>query len=112
MREKQNLLVFANLNLRITPAYAGKTILLVSQLILYKDHPRVCGKNVYQKRKVAIMDRITPAYAGKTVDNLLQALYIQDHPRVCGKNAQSAGAFSIALGSPPRMREKLPARSP
>ena len=31
-------------NLRITPAYAGKSCLHISQIIHFQDHPRLCGE--------------------------------------------------------------------
>ena len=71
----------------ITPAYAGKTKLENTLVILEWDHPRVCGKNpsklpfkhfklgspprMREKRSSncteGINQRITPAYAGKTL---------------------------------------------
>ena len=32
---------------RITPAYAGKTCSFLFVECLYKDHPRVCGENLF-----------------------------------------------------------------
>ena len=37
--------------LRITPADAGKTLLLRSCVIVGVDHPRGCGENVFRKVK-------------------------------------------------------------
>ena len=71
---------------RITPAYAGKTVVNGSHFGCSGDHPRVCGKDVTailyyciypgspprmrERRslhKILIKKyRITPAYAGKT----------------------------------------------
>ena len=31
--------------LRITPAYAGRTVLPKDPLMTWEDHPRVCGEN-------------------------------------------------------------------
>ena len=73
--------------LGITPAYAGKTELGVSQAGHGEDHPRVCGENLdsygawelpigsppRMRGKPAVFAyggsqyRITPAYAGKTI---------------------------------------------
>ena len=72
---------------RITPAYAGKSLCHLLILFLEKDHPRLCGEklsNRLDKRCVAgspppmrgkahaltplkIYGRITPAYAGKSL---------------------------------------------
>ena len=54
--------------------------------------------------------RITPADAGKThPDSCLPKLF-QDHPRGCGENRATLMKQKSRLGSPPRMRGKLPNR--
>ena len=45
MREKQGKRYARIRRLRITPAYAGKTIENKNLLDEKEDHPRVCGKN-------------------------------------------------------------------
>ena len=50
---------------------------------------------------------ITPACAGKTNKQTGAMHCTRDHPRVCGKNATQAHKETAALGSPPRVREKL-----
>ena len=86
MRERLKPLLILSAVIRITPAYAGKTIGNIPQSKVVKDHPRVCGKDrclgshqllnqgspprmrerlnetIRKRRK----PRITPAYAGKT----------------------------------------------
>ena len=91
---------------RITPAYAGKTILERRYSRLQPDHPRVCGENatytLTQWRSTGSPprmrgkplrlhgayqhQRITPAYAGKTVNAAASVRLRPDHPRVCGEN--------------------------
>ena len=51
---------------RITPAYAGKSVLQNNQYVVCGDHPRLCGEKVMLKRIRIILVRITPAYAGKS----------------------------------------------
>ena len=51
---------------------------------------------------------ITPAYAGKTISFVILSLMAWDHPRVCGKDAWRVFLSSKIVGSPPRMRERLP----
>ena len=51
--------------------------------------------------------RITPACAGKTVFLVQMMKHHQDHPRVCGKNYYGDELRTSAVGSPPRVREKL-----
>ena len=91
---------------RITPACAGKTRLETMEMLVVRDHPRVCGKNmlavvfkvsalgspprVREKLNLCwighVFLRITPACAGKTLARLLELSLKRDHPRVCGKN--------------------------
>ena len=72
--------------MRITPAYAGKTYIMLMIAVMSKDHPRIRGKDNLiiissklilgspphtrerqEKAKETINTiRITPAYAGKT----------------------------------------------
>ena len=44
MRGKVKKIVCGLTALRITPAYAGKSIIITSPLISFRDHPRVCGE--------------------------------------------------------------------
>ena len=91
---------------RITPAYAGKTLLFFTWVVGGADHPRVCGENMKpttflnrdcgspprmrgklrQRQVRKRTNRITPAYAGKTSPCLGGLSYRSDHPRVCGEN--------------------------
>ena len=111
---------------RITPAYAGKTLLSTPLQTNLWDHPRVCGKNCPLSLEVlrglgspprmrekhicackrALANGITPAYAGKTCKKTPPVRVPRDHPRVCGKNLIAALDEMFSLGSPPRMREK------
>ena len=110
----------------ITPAYAGKSLVVFWPQGASKDHPRVCGEKmsvpmlVYRllgspprMRGKAIRAgqcrppaRITPAYAGKS--NAAQTGYAHswDHPRVCGEKKRGSWLLSMVWGSPPRMRGK------
>ena len=76
----------ADIKQRITPAYAGKSVLCSSGFSRKWDHPRVCGEKIGIKRQRANelgspprmrgkeypanshqpKHRITPAYAGKS----------------------------------------------
>ena len=50
--------------------------------------------------------RITPAYAGKRSAAFDFEKRIKDHPRVCGEKRGMKPLYSVAGGSPPRMRGK------
>ena len=110
----------------ITPAYAGKSGLMIWPLILYPDHPRVCGekcagtgflpgvrgspprmrgKAEFANAGYAVMG-ITPAYAGKSATRLYRGSMIWDHPRVCGEKLHAFLYAPCDIGSPPRMRGK------
>ena len=110
----------------ITPAYAGKSFLVIPLVSSAWDHPRVCGEKVQTSgpdtAKVGSPPRmrgkvkgrcrglagrgITPAYAGKRTARTLSSLAAWDHPRVCGEKCKYGRNHSISLGSPPRMRGK------
>ena len=86
VREKPTNLLKLILKLRITPAYAGKTSCVLSSGLRDRDHPRMCGKNLYpaipvqgirgspprvreklkRRHHCHALSGITPACAGKT----------------------------------------------
>ena len=112
----------------ITPAYAGKRLEYLVNPFSSKDHPRVCGeKNIVRKASFdpqgspprmrgkdaepdaeCNSDGITPAYAGKRQSSWPNISRRVDHPRVCGEKAQTAQQTETRIGSPPRMRGKVP----
>ncbi len=47
MRERQGKHIAVRGGSRITPAYAGKTVMTYMSRPYGQDHPRVCGKDVY-----------------------------------------------------------------
>ena len=95
--------------------------------LIYKDHPRACGKhNSNMPEKVCLAGSpprlretpeahggpqnshgITPAPAGNTGRMSAFGLSAQDHPRACGKHPSCKAAMSSRRGSPPRLRETL-----
>ena len=52
--------------------------------------------------------RITPADAGKTARRGGRMFRKEDHPRGCGENIIPHSNVTLLIGSPPRMRGKLP----
>ena len=86
MRERPSSCSRNHQSSRITPAYAGKTLVHVDDIVAVEDHPRVCGKDdllvmcygntvgspprmrerLTCAKTVGMIIRITPAYAGKT----------------------------------------------
>ena len=112
--------------IRITPAYAGKSLRRAPQRPLYRDHPRVCGEKFLTAKALCLPPGspprmrgkgnsyanrgrhygITPAYAGKRVAKALDKIVSGDHPRVCGEKLIFLRRIGGRLGSPPRMRGK------
>ena len=92
----------------ITPAYAGKSAMVLPMDVKEEDHPRVCGEKVYdgevvapelgspprmrgKERVLVIIQRflrITPAYAGKSSVISKPSDAYGDHPRVCGEKGK------------------------
>ena len=101
--------------------------MLLGFVVLFRDHPRVCGENLrcFQlliviagspprvrgkralPRQASQVRGITPACAGKTDTEALRKRYFRDHPRVCGENPLPDIRISARPGSPPRVRGKL-----
>ena len=112
--------------LGITPACAGKTKFGSVRFGPSQDHPRVCGKDHLEEKSVEnglgspprvrerpnrdpldnTAMRITPACAGKTFLFATVCRPVQDHPRLCGKDVEILVNHSMAIGSPPRVRER------
>ena len=90
---------------RITPAYAGKSVNGQPAHRQGEDHPCVCGEKVTERRvwmdragsplrmrgkasrndAEALDVRITPAYAGKRSSRRCRSRRGKDHPCVCGE---------------------------
>ena len=127
MRGKGRKAAPSYLDLRITPAYAGKRVLWCVCPSVAGDHPRVCGEKVRAGAlvchkpgspprmrgkangycKTRGFSGITPAYAGKRAFFFLHNLPFWDHPRVCGEKFKNLHHDVNSLGSPPRMRGKV-----
>ena len=112
---------------RITPAYAGKSPNPRKKIVSLQDHPRLCGEKYVRgaehaagtgspppmRGKANIGDdigddfRITPAYAGKRMPCKSVWNSIQDHPRLCGEKCRKKYTRLYDSGSPPPMRGKV-----
>ena len=98
---------FAPLLTGITPAYAGKRLMLCHRPPPRGDHPRVCGEKFGVDFGSTTCYRITPAYAGKSWEAPVVRDSAGDHPRVCGEKVFSTMLHHNIQGSPPRMRGKV-----
>ena len=113
-------------NVRITPAYAGKSSIVSPSSAVDWDHPRLCGEKFQKNRRSPcykgspppmrgkVVDTrskpsgvgITPAYAGKSKIDHFQFFPFWDHPRLCGEKTSRSSCFAAFAGSPPPMRGK------
>ena len=93
-------------HVRITPAYAGSTLVISWKDYPSRDHPRIRGKHPHtgyhislhrgspphtreargQISKVSHSGGITPAYAGSTNRTVNSPCLLWDHPRIRGKH--------------------------
>ena len=112
--------------LRITPAYAGKSRISGVLSCTTGDHPRLCGEKANKTIKTANAEGspppmrgkdaneattpdakgITPAYAGKSGVGAVVLCGTWDHPRLCGEKRPPPLQSAEWLGSPPPMRGK------
>ena len=126
MRGKVHFRDLVKVSLGITPAYAGKSLLVCCLGFHCKDHPRICGeKRPAQRdnaecrgspphmrgkeahiRRRAVDSGITPAYAGKRRFFGLISHVPWDHPRICGEKKKAVNKSGKSTGSPPHMRGK------
>ena len=126
VRGKQSVAVCPQVQIRITPAGAGKTMVHAPRQRQHLDHPRRCGENLDNfllgdisrgsppqvrgkpnTRNTARKARgITPAGAGKTLVHVNIKLHSQDHPRRCGENVTVYALLATGDGSPPQVRGK------
>ena len=108
MRGKGKLPWVGMRDIRITPAYAGKSEKYMNQVPKLQDHPRLCGEKLvdgqtYEDHKgspppmrgkvtdfanACKFEGITPAYAGKRQDNERLTSGNEDHPRLCGEKSK------------------------
>ena len=77
-----------NVEVGITPAYAGKSVLHGFITDFFWDHPRVCGEKPFSGFFGAVFVGITPAYAGKRMASAVLDHSSWDHPRVCGEKTK------------------------
>ena len=116
--------------MRIIPARAGQTGVIVHRHCAAPDHPRACGANNFgvswstspagsspRVRGKHIfhagfkhLRRIIPARAGQTTVSRTSRHAATDHPRACGANLYGKPFCVTLYGSSPRVRGKHQAR--
>ena len=113
--------------LRITPAWAGKSYKNLFSAAMKKDHPRVGGEKgqdagqtphdqgspprgrgkARQGWRGCVCYGITPAWAGKRLLREQSYTIKRDHPRVGGEKHLQKPFYFHQEGSPPRGRGKV-----
>ena len=91
---------------RLIPAHAGKTTITADSASATGAHPRACGENNLNGRRIIgakgssprmrgkpdmytigrAVERLIPAHAGKTTYSVSPASSTSAHPRACGEN--------------------------
>ena len=114
------------------PHVRGKVTLHQFRQLACRDHPRMCGEKPtgnnaeaaaggsppHVRGKASRLEyttrrcRITPACAGKRGQGIARDLTDRDHPRMCGEKVRGAWLRNWRMGSPPRMRGKVPTFHP
>ena len=106
VREKHLLPNKHLLQLGITPACAGKTLLKQKGSDAREGSPPRVREKQPSTSEAVTPTGITPACAGKTYLSSVGGVSGWDHPRVCGKNCEILFGKMTLGGSPPRVREK------
>ena len=108
----------------ITPAFAGKAVVLSSPDTGREDHPRIRGEGNGKEENVSFRegspphsrgrpewtsesdpaDGITPAFAGKAERTRGCVCSLWDHPRIRGEGSTRPTTASSRSGSPPHSR--------
>ena len=107
MRGKVSIFSPPNYNIRITPAYAGKSLGVGVLWIHDKDHPHLCGEKNASDCGQAMRAGSPPPMRGKVSPVLVRAIPDTDHPRLCGEKHVFPALAVLVLGSPPPMRGKV-----
>ena len=106
MRGKVRNAVYGVFVFRITPAYAGKSWIPITQFFNIQDHPRLCGEKCTRYFSMRQWLGSPPPMRGKGSYGYQTLSPCRDHPRLCGEKVLLAPLTKRALGSPPPMRGK------
>ena len=71
---------------RITPAYAGKSWIPITQFFNIQDHPRLCGEKDLCRACVGCRQGSPPPMRGKAIHNHLNGYYTRITPAYAGKS--------------------------
>ena len=74
-----------SLDVRITPACAGKSGFFLLDQCVIEDHPRMCGEKPDSRNTLQLSPGSPPHVRGKAANTGYQTNEVWDHPRVCGE---------------------------
>ena len=86
MRGKELLRRGVEEGVGITPAYAGKSVYLVNQSQVEKDHPRVCGEKHLARSVLPPVVGSPPRMRGKDAQPSENGVYFGITPAYAGKS--------------------------
>ncbi len=89
MREKEVFAGGVRNVTRITPACAGKSMKTFISLIVFEDHPRMCGKKGFPVLPSMVVIGSPPHVREKDNISYIPLGIAVDHPRMCGKKVNS-----------------------
>ena len=96
---------------RITPAGAGKTVVIRRRFALAWDHPRRCGENEMQVITARVSEGSPPQVRGKRRGYTYSLHQKRITPAGAGKTVTDTYHPHIHAGSPPQVRGKQAAES-
>ena len=88
----------------IIPACAGSSHLARSRRPCTRDHPRVCGEQRIDMRRIKSREGSSPRVRGAAARHISHSITPVDHPRVCGEQRLFASGACVSVGSSPRVR--------
>ena len=94
-------------SIRITPAYAGKSMPTPPASMPARDHPRLCGEKISTAAQNSCKVGSPPPMRGKVFQLGDVPAVQKDHPRLCGEKRKLSRLLIFSLGSPPPMRGKV-----
>mgnify|MGYP001638076650 CR=1 FL=1 len=102
--------------IRITPAYAGKSVSPIENWRYRRDHPRLCGEKASLPPFCPCPWGSPPPMRGKGKSKIQDRFVFRITPAYAGKSVGIVQPLSVKLGSPPPMRGKaditIPADAP
>ena len=92
--------------MRITPAYAGKSLAEFGKISKAWDHPRLCGEKTFLNFSVADFPGSPPPMRGKGILKPPTSIFFGITPAYAGKSLPLDCLQTNLCGSPPPMRGK------